>query len=132
MQQPTRPRTRSSQEEADARQVTRQRGVAVMLSVAGTIFLVLVAFLTSMLILNPLLELYHLEQDRDQAQEEYRRAKAEETQAANQFHWMMDPEYFEQMARDRANQAKDGETVIHRAAPERPVPAAPPTAPRRN
>lgn len=132
MQQPTRPRTRSSQEEADARQVTRQRGVAVMLSVAGTIFLVLVAFLTSLLILNPLLELYHLEQDRDQAQEEYLRAKAEETQAANQFHWMMDPEYFEQMARDRANQAKDGETVIHRAAPERPVPAATPAAPRRN
>lgn len=121
---------RRTLDEREEQRRSRQHGISGLIVVAGIIFLVLVAFLTSLLVLNPLLELYHLEQERDQAQDEFRRAKAEETQAYNEFHWMMDPEYFEQVARDRANQAKDGETVIHRPAPDRqPHPAATPVQP---
>ena len=124
---------RRSLDEREAQRESRQHGISGLIVVAGVIFLVLVAFLTSLLVLNPLLELYHLEQDRDQAQDEFRRAKAAETQAYNEFHWMMDPEYFEQVARDRANQAKAGETVIHRPAPDQqPRPAPTPPQPARN
>ena len=121
---------RRTLDEREEQRRSRQHGISGLIVVAGIIFLVLVAFLTSLLVLHPLLELYHLEQERDQAQDQFRRAKAAETQAYNEFHWMMDPEYFEQVARDRANQAKPGETVIHRPAPDQqPHPAATPPQP---
>ena len=121
---------RRNLDELEEKRQSRQHGISGLIVVTGIILLVLVAFLTSLLVLNPLLELYHLEQQRDQAQDEFRRAKAAETQAYNEFHWMMDPEYFEQVARDRANLAKPGETVIHRPAPDRrPNPAATPQQP---
>ena len=124
---------RRSLDEREQLMESRQHGISGLIVLAGVILLVLVLFLASLLVLNPLMELYKLEQDRDQAQDEFRRAKAAETQAYNEFHWMMDPEYFEQVARDRANQAKAGETVIHRPAPERrPNSATPPPQPARN
>ena len=120
-------------DDLEERRASRQHGINGMIVLAGMVLLVMVLFLASLLVLNPLMDLYRLEQDRDQAQSEYNRAKAAETQAYNEFHWMMDPEYFEQVARDRANQAKAGETVIHRPAPERrPSSATPPPQPARN
>jgi hypothetical protein len=59
-----------------------------------------------------------LEQEREQAQHQLRRAKAVEAEAYNRLLWMSDPEYFEQMARDRANQAKAGEHIIRRPTAE--------------
>ena len=124
---------RPTLDERDRLRESRQHGISGLIVLAGVILLVLVLFLAFLLVLNPLLELYRLEQNRDQAQSEYNRAKAAETQAYNEFHWLMDPEYFEQVARDRANQAKAGETVIHRPAPERkPSSATPPPQPARN
>lgn len=105
-------------EEIEAQRLSRTRGIRGMLKVAGIIVLVLVAFLASMLLLTPLMELHTLEQEREQAQHQLRRAKAVENEAYNRFLWMSDPEYFEQMARDRANQAKTGEHIIRRPTAE--------------
>lgn len=105
-------------EEIEAQRISRTRGIRGMLKVAGIIVLVLVAFLASMLLLTPLMELHTLEQEREQAQHQLRRAKAVEAEAYNRFLWMSDPEYFEQMARDRANQAKSGEHIIRRPTAE--------------
>ncbi|MBR5331115.1 MAG: septum formation initiator family protein [Akkermansia sp.] len=105
-------------EEIEAQRINRTRGISGMLKVAGIIVLVLVAFLASMLLLTPLMELHSLEQEREQAQRQLVRAKAVEAEAYNRFLWMSDPEYFEQMARDRANQAKAGEHIIRRPTAE--------------
>ena len=96
----------------------RSRGIRGMIKVTGVIFLALVAVIASMLLLNPILELHTLEQERDRAQHLLNRAKATEAEAYNKFLWMSDPEYFEQMARDRANQAKEGEVIIRRPTAE--------------
>ena len=105
-------------EEIEAQRLNRNRGIRGMLKVAGIIVLVLVAFLASMLLLTPLMELHSLEQEREQAQRQLQRAQSVETEAYNRFLWMSDPEYFEQMARDRANQAKAGEHIIRRPTAE--------------
>ena len=105
-------------EEIEAQRLSRTRGIRGMLKVAGIIVLVLVAFLASMLLLTPLMELHTLEQEREQAQHQLRRAKAVENEAYNRCLWMSDPDYFEQMARDRANQAKTGEHIIRRPTAE--------------
>ncbi|MBQ5665998.1 MAG: septum formation initiator family protein [Akkermansia sp.] len=105
-------------EEIEAQRINRTRGISGMLKVAGIIVLVLVAFLSSMLLLTPLMELHSLEQEREQAQRQLLRARAVEAEAYNRFLWMSDPEYFEQMARDRANQAKAGEHIIRRPTAE--------------
>ena len=105
-------------EEIEAQRINRTRGISGMLKVAGIIVLVLVAFLSSMLLLTPLMELHSLEQEREQAQHQLLRARAVEAEAYNCFLWMSDPEYFEQMARDRANQAKAGEHIIRRPTAE--------------
>ena len=96
----------------------RSRGIRGMIKVTGVIFLALVAVIASMLLLNPILELHTLKQERTRAQERLTRAKAMEAEAYNKFLWMSDPEYFEQMARDRANQAKEGEVIIRRPTAE--------------
>ena len=101
-------------EEIEEQRLLRDRGIRGMIRVAGIIFLVLVAFLASMTLLTPLLELHTLEQDRERAQAQLVRARQQETEAYNRFLWMSDPEYFEQVARDRANQAKTGEHIIRR------------------
>ena len=96
-------------EEREYQRQSRSSGIRGMLKVAGIIFLVLVAFLASMLLLTPMLELHTLEQERDRVMTQLQRAKAVEQEAYNKFLWMSDPEYFEQMARDRANQAMRSE-----------------------
>ena len=101
-------------EEIEEQRLLRDRGIRGMIRVAGIIFLVLVAFLVSMTLLTPLLELHTLEQERERAQAQLVRARQQETEAYNRFLWMSDPEYFEQVARDRANQAKTGEHIIRR------------------
>ena len=101
-------------EEIEEQRLLRDRGIRGMIRVAGIIFLVLVAFLASMTLLTPLLELHTLEQERERAQAQLVRARQQETEAYNRFLWMSDPEYFEQVARDRANQAKTGEHIIRR------------------
>lgn len=101
----------------DARQ-RRSRGIRGMLKVAGVIILALVAFISSMLLLNPMLQLHSLEQERARAQQQLQRARIVENEAYHRFLWMNDPEYFEQIARDRANQAKEGEHIIRRPTAE--------------
>ncbi len=54
----------------------------------------------------------------EQAQEEYRKAKQAELQAQNHLRWMEDPEYFEQIVRDKANLAQPDEKVIRTAPHE--------------
>ncbi|MBR3902808.1 MAG: septum formation initiator family protein [Akkermansia sp.] len=105
-------------QELEQQRLDRSRGIRGMIRVAGIIVLVVVAFLSSMMLLTPVLELHTLEQEREHAQHELKRARAEEKEANNRYLWMSDPEYFEQMARDRANQAKAGEHVIRRPSAE--------------
>ncbi len=105
-------------EEIQEQRDIRSKGIHGMIKVAGIIFLVLVALIASMLLLTPILELHTLEQERDRAEQQLRRAKATEVEAYNKLLWMSDPEYFEQMARDRANQAKVGERIIRRPTAE--------------
>lgn len=119
------PRSLLTPAEREARRADRVNGIRSVLGVAGIIFLVLVAFIASMLVLTPLLELASLEQEKEHVQELLRRAKAEEEEAHNRFRWISDDsEYFEQQARDRANQAKDGEVVVRRPTAEEEQEAA--------
>ncbi len=112
---PFRGRRRTLEELEDIR-ANRSAGIRRVIAVAGIIFLSLVVFLASMLILPPLLELKTLEKQKAHYELLFKRAKEAEKEAHDSFLWMSDPEYFEQIARDRANQAKDGETVIRRPA----------------
>ena len=105
-------------EEIQEQRDKRSKGIHGMIKVGGIIFLVLVALIASMLLLTPILELHTLEQERDIAEQQLKRARAAETETYNKFLWMSDPEYFEQMARDRANQAKEGEHIIRRPTAE--------------
>ena len=105
-------------EEIEHRRDIHSRGIRGMIKVTGLILLALVAIIASMLLLNPVLELHTLEQERDRAQDQLKTAQTTETEARNQFLWMSDPEYYEQLARDRANQAKEGEFIIRRPTAE--------------
>lgn len=110
------PSRRRSIEELEEIRASRSNGIRGVLRVSGIIFLVLVSFLVSMLLLTPFLELYSLRQEKEHVEELLRRARMEEEKAHNHFLWMTDPEYYEQIARDSANQAKEGEHVIRRPA----------------
>lgn len=115
---PFRTRRMPTLEELEEQRLHRSAGIRGMLKVAGIIVLVVVAFISSMLLLTPMLELHTLEQERDRALAQLERTRAIETEARNRFLWMSDPEYFEQIARDRANQAKAGEYIIRRPTAE--------------
>lgn len=105
-------------EEIEDQRQLRSSGIRGMLKVAGVIFLALVAFISSMLLLNPMMEIHILEQERARALQQLQRARSVEDEAYHRFLWMEDPEYFEQIARDRANQAKEGEHIIRRPTAE--------------
>ncbi len=105
-------------EELEEQRIHRSAGIRGMLKVAGIIVLVVVAFISSMMLLTPMLELHALKQERDRTQLQLTRAKTIEKEAHNRFLWMSDPEFFEQIARDRANLAKDGEFIIRRPTAE--------------
>lgn len=111
-------RLRPTLEELDFRRSTRAEGIRGVLKVFGIIFILLVAFLVSMLLLTPLVDLYLLEQEKERVERQLQTAKAEEAEAHDRLRWMMDPEYFEQLARDRANMAKDGEIIVRRPTAE--------------
>lgn len=118
-------RKRPSLEEQEEIRQNRSQGIRRVLGVSGLIFLALVAFLASMLVLPPMLELQNLRREKERVELLLKRAQEEEHEAHSRYLWMMDPEYFEQIARDRANQAKEGETVIRRPSAPEP-PATPP------
>ena len=105
-------------EEIERERERRSRGIRSMLKVAGIIFLALVAFISSMLLLNPRLQLHSLEQEKVRAEQQLLKARQVESEAYHRFLWMDDPEYFEQIARDRANQAKAGEHIVRRPTAE--------------
>jgi hypothetical protein len=105
-------------EEIERERERRSRGIRSMLKVAGIIFLALVAFISSMLLLNPMLQLHSLEQEKVRAEQQLLKARQVESEAYHRFLWMDDPEYFEQIARDRANQAKTGEHIVRRPTAE--------------
>ena len=116
-------RRRPTLEEQAVIQQSRSRGIRSVLSVSGLIFLALVGFLATALVLPPLRDLQELRKERERVERRLQRAQDEENDAHSRYIWMMDPEYFEQMARDRANLAKDGETVIRRPDPADTPPA---------
>lgn len=123
-------RRRLTQAELEFMQQNRSLGIRHVMVVSGLVFLALVAFLASMLVLPPMLELEKLRHEKERVELRLQRAQLEEAEAHNIYLWMMDPEYFEQIARDRANQAKKGETVIRR--PNTPAPPVLPPPPRRD
>lgn len=65
-------------------------------------------------------ELASLRERLRHTEEQLAKAKKEEEQARNHLKWMQDPEYAEQIARDKANQALPFETIIRFQKP--PVP----------
>ena len=103
-----------NQEEQDRRREEQMRAIWHMLSVCGLIFLSFTAFLGFILVLPAWLELQSLQQKKESVIRRLNKAQEEEEETHNRYIWMMDPEYFEQIARDRANQAKAGEKVIRR------------------
>lgn len=103
----------------------RTLGIRRVFVVSGLIILSFVAFLASMLVLPPLIELRALEQQRDLELRRLRQTQAEEARQKSIYDSMQDAEFFEHMARDRGNLAKDGETVIRRPAVAKPVTAPP-------
>ncbi len=105
-------RHRPTLEELETTRENRADGIRGVIGVTTLILLVLVSFLVSTLVLPPLLELHTLKRQLETAHTQLRQAKEEEAEARDRFIWMQDPEYFEQIARERANQAKPGETVI--------------------
>ena len=105
-------------EEIEEQRLNRSRGIRGMIKVTGIIFLALVAFISSMLLLNPMLQLHSLEQEKVRAEQQLLKARQVESEAYHRFLWMDDPEYFEQIARDRANQAKAGEHIVRRPTAE--------------
>lgn len=105
-------------EELEEKRAQRARGINGMIKVTGIIILVMVAIITSMLLLSPVLELHRLEQERERAYQKLKQAKNNETEAYNKLTWMSDTEYFENMIRDVFNMAKEGETVIRRPVSE--------------
>lgn len=123
------PRRHRTLEELESIRENRSQGIRRVLGVSGIIFLACVAFLVSMLVLPPLVELRALEQERDHAERQLSQAQAEEARQQSINASMSDPEFFEHQARDRGDLAKEGEIVIRR-----PAPTASPTkvSPRRN
>ncbi len=119
-------RHRPTLEELETTREHRADGIRGVIGVTTLILLVLVSFLLSTLVLSPLLELHGLKRQLQTAKAQLRHAQKEEAEARDRFIWMQDPEYFEQIARERANQAKPGETVIRfaprQAAPQPPAP----------
>ncbi len=105
---------RRTSEELELLRQADSRGLSRVLAMLGLIFLVLESFLAIMLVLPAWLEWQELAFDREYTEQTLQRAQEDEEEAHNRFLWMMDPEYFEQIARDRANQAKAGEKVIRR------------------
>ncbi len=116
-----RPKHRPTLEELETSREHRADGIRGVIGVTTLILLVLVSFLVSTLVLSPLLELHGLKRQLETAKTQLRHAQKEEAEARDRFIWMQDPEYFEQIARERANQAKPGETVI-RFAPRQTEP----------
>lgn len=103
----------------------RSEGIKHILPVFGLILLVSIAFLSSLIVLTPLFGLRQLEEERSGMQKQLVRARADMERAHNEFRWMQDPEYFEQIARDRANLAKEGEIILRPAETDEKRDAAP-------
>ncbi len=110
-------RRRPTLEELEDIREHRTDGIRGVLAVFGLVLLVLVSILVSTLVLQPLLELSTLEQELEAAKTRLAHEKEEEAKARNNYFWMQDPEYFEQVARDRASQAKEGEIIIRDPGP---------------
>ncbi|MBQ8517853.1 MAG: septum formation initiator family protein [Akkermansia sp.] len=121
---------RRTLEELEEVRSGRAAGIRAVITVLGIIFLVLVTFLVSMLALTPMLELQALRQQKKRVEELLILKRKEEKEAHDRFRWTADPEYFEQLARDRANMALEGETVIRRPEKNDTPPPAP--QPRRD
>lgn len=105
----------------------REKGVNSLIRAGAFILLSLIFFLGGSLVLTPLIQLHALRQQQLVAEQLLEQVKEEEADAINRYIWTQDPEYYEQIARDRANMAKPGETVVRRPAP-RPEPT--PDVPR--
>ncbi len=121
---------RRTLEELEEVRSNRAAGIRAVITVLGIIFLVLVSFLVSMMALTPMLELQALRQQKKRVEELLILKRKEEKEAHDRFRWTADPEYFEQLARDRANMAMEGETVIRR--PEKDVTPHPAPQPKRD
>ena len=101
-------------EELEAIRNQRTMGIRRVMGVSGLILLGFVSFLGTMLVLQPMLELQQLRQQQAHAEYLLKRARAE---AHSRYLWMTDPEYYEQLARDRADMAREGEVIIRRPSP---------------
>lgn len=110
-------RRRRTCEEIERRREEQTAGMGRVLGICGLIFLAFETLAGTMLVLPAWLEVQSLRQQRESVNQRLSKAQEEEGEAHNRYIWMMDPEYFEQTARDRANQAKEGETVIRRPTP---------------
>ncbi len=105
---------RRTNEELEMLRLEDSRGISRVLAMLGLIFLVLESFLAVMLVLPAWLKRQELVFEREYMEQALQQAQQIEEEAHNRFLWMMDPEYLEQIARDRANQAKPNEKVIRR------------------
>ncbi len=123
-------RPRRTLEELEDIREHRSTGIRRVLAVSGLILLTLVAFVVSTLVLPPLRELDALKLEHEDLQKELAEVMKEEEESRNICTWIReDGEYVEQIARDRADKAKEGEKVIRLpdnfGESERPAPVEP-------
>lgn len=104
--------------EREMLEAQRTRGVRQLVCVAAVIVLVVASFVSTMIVLSPLHELYELRRERQLMELKLRKAKRNEEMHRDHYRWMQDPDYLEQIARDRANMAKPGEKVIRIHKPD--------------
>ncbi|MGN0820785.1 MAG: septum formation initiator family protein [Akkermansia sp.] len=107
--------------EPESPENARERGVNSLIRVFAIILLSLFFFVGGSIVLTPLIQLHALRQQQQVAEQTLERVKEEEAEAINRYLWIQDPEYYEQIARDRANMAKPGEVVVRPPAPSAPA-----------
>jgi len=91
----------------------RISGMRSLVFSLGIIFLLALAFVMAILIIPPHGDLYQLEEKLQTTKAERARSKRDAKIAKKNLEWMQDPEFIEQIARDRANLAYPDEKIIN-------------------
>ncbi len=112
------PSSNYSLQEKEHRRKEREEGFNSLLLVAGITLIIFVSFMAIVLLVTPHLELVRLEKQLHQSQLHYVQVVNQYQEAQKHLRRMEDPEYYENMARDRVHRARENERIIHPAKPE--------------
>ncbi len=119
------PSSRYSLQEREQRQKEREEGFNSLLRVGAVTLFIFISFMAIVLLVTPHLELVRLEKQLHQSQLQYEQVLSQYQEAQKHLKRMDDPEYYENMARDRVHRARENERIIHPAKPELELEAVP-------